>query len=385
MKKADTQNWKSLEARLGLKGLRSHVENDVLPQLRRLGPKSRHSETVKAMTLPFFAAFLLFGVLFMTLDTRLPESWPYIVLRFVIFFPLFFGLMGLTGLLFRKRIKKFIVQGKDIFLVRSRILKDTAQRLGLEFVPLPGGPSKGLRTFANWKFAPEIIKEAVEIMEDHGGMEAESDIIRRSGLADPDTYVLGSDDSKSNFYEQWQANLQFEDGFRGVRSGLGFNVMEWSEINDDTTIHHLMLSLKLPRPISGRVEFRNKQGHWPYSKSEYNFQPVSLISSKFRRAWKVRATDQVESRFIFDPLVIERLTAFAHDAPLRGAVFDQNLVIDVIGKNRFELIDLITGEWSEASLARTYEDIAEMLELVDAIAHVFSVKPAAPQKINRYA
>jgi len=296
--------------------------------------------------------------------------------------------LALMLYLFRERLAQFMVAAKQIFLIRSQILKDIADRLGITYVPLPGGPAPMLKSFAAWKHCPDIFKDMVALMDEHIGLEKESDIIRRSGLANPGSIVLGSKESKDKYHAQFLENLQFEDGFHGQFEGIEFSVLEWTQTEDESSEHHLMLVLDLPRPVTGRVEFRNKKGRWPIDSRSADdsldsagfetarLQEVRLNSGPFKNIFKVRASDQVEGHFIFDPLVMERLTTFAHDGPVSGVAFDGHLVIDVIGDKRFEIVELLTGAWSDETIWQTFEDLAETHELVSAIAHAFSVRQA---------
>jgi len=110
------------------------------------------------------------------------------------------------------------------------------------------------------------------------------------------------------------------------------------------------------------------------------FKPVSLISKAFKKKFDLRATDQMEARLVFDPAVIERANDLSHDHNIRAVAYEDNLVFDVTGDNRFEIVDLISGAWNEDSVSQTLTDIAEMLELVDQVGHVFAVKKARPVK-----
>ena len=62
---------------------------------------------------------------------------------------------------------------------------------------------------------------------------------------------------------------------------------------------------------------------------------------------------------------------------MRAVAFDEHLVIDVAGQDRFAMVDLITGAWSDESIAATMTNVAEMLELADAVAHAFKLRAAA--------
>ncbi len=211
-------------------------------------------------------------------------------------------------------------------------------------------------------------------MQESGGLELQGEAIRRSGLAVPSEILLGSDETKEKYYAQAQDNLQFEDGFSGTRNGVAFAVMEWEENRDDFSYHHLLIHMTLPHKITGWVEFKNKASGWPQSRPGVSLKKVGVPYSPFTKAYDLRASDQTEARLVFDPVVIEALSKFAADAPARGVAFDNHLVLDIRGDNRFELVNIATGQWSEESILRTLTDMAHMLELVDATASAFALK-----------
>jgi hypothetical protein len=99
---------------------------------------------------------------------------------------------------------------------------------------------------------------------------------------------------------------------------------------------------------------------------------VDLGPKAFDALYRLRASDQVEARALFNPAVIERVIALAHGGKFRAVARQQHLVFDFASEaNRFHLIDLITGEWSDETIRQTHADLAEALALVDALGHAF--------------
>ncbi len=90
----------------------------------------------------------------------------------------------------------------------------------------------------------------------------------------------------------------------------------------------------------------------------------------------MRTTDQVEARTVFDPAVIERVAELGRGEKVRAVAFENHLVIDIKGIDRFAMVDLVTGEWSSQTISDSMINIAEMLETVSAIANAFRLKPS---------
>ena len=375
MKFSKDKDWAMLEARLGISNLDAFIAEDVILPLSKLEPTPETKDGFpKSLSWPIMLGFVAFMISFMLIESQMPRNAFGTIGSFLLFPTLFVGFMALTLYLMRHKISKIIVEAENNFLVRSQVLVGIATRIGLEYVPTPGGASKAMQIIAKWRHCPQKIKDVVALMEANRGLALQSEAIRRSGLATPSEIVLGSDKAKAKAYEITLENLQFEDGFSGTRNGIDFAAMEWEESHEDFSYHHLLIHLTLPHKLTGWVEFKNRASGWPNSRPNISLKKVSVPYSPFTKAYDVRASDQTEGRLVFDPSVIESLSQFAADGPARGVAFDNHLVFDIRGDNRFELVNIATGQWSEESIKRTFTDIAQMLELVDAAANAFALK-----------
>jgi hypothetical protein len=352
------------------------VETEILPILKKSEQEAlTRNGMPKQLKLPLYLGFGAFIASFLSIKSILPNNGLGEAMTFVLFPVLFFGCFILCGYLFRERLAQIFAKGQRNFLLRTDVMLKLSRAMGLDYIAVPGGPSPSLKKFAAWSKCPQTIKDIVSLMEAHSGLGPASEIIRASGLAVPEAIFLGSEESKERYFEQQLNEQQFEDGFKGVHSNIPFSAVEWTETHDDSKIYHLLVAMTLPTTLTGRVEFKNKAAEWPMNPPHHRQQDkVRLLSSDFAKAYKVRATDQMEARLIFDPAVIERLTAYAAQGPVRGVAFDNHIVVDLIGDNRFNILDVMTGAWSEESIEKTLHDFSEMLDFVDAISLAFSVK-----------
>ena len=369
------KGWTELERRLGITGLEAFINQEVIPPLDRLerAPETKDGFP-ESLTWPIMIGLVAFMICFMFIESQMPRNALGMIGSFVLFPTLFIGFMALAFYFMRHEISEIIVKAENNFLMRSQVLGRIAARLDMDYVPTPGGASRVLLMIAKWKFCPQKIKDVVALMESKGGLKVQSEAIRRSGLVMPLELVLGSKETKAKSYDLAQENLQFQDGFSGARNGIDFAVMEWEESHDDFSYHHLLIHLTLPYKLTSWVEFKNKASRWPQSRPNVSLKKVAIPYSPFNRAYDIRASDQTEARMVFNPRVIEALSLFAANDPARGVAFENNLVFDVRGDNRFELVNIATGQWSEDSIERTFTDIVQMLELVDATANSFAIK-----------
>lgn len=348
------------------------IDETIIPILSRAEVRSEFKDQ---FDFPIFRTMIGFIILFGLFQWIMPNTAIGEIANFIAFPLLFLGTIALTLFLYRHQIVEAMLKSRDNFLIRSEALAALCSHLGLEYVPLPGGPSKPMKFIAGLRYCPQIFKDFCALMDDHGGFDDIAEIIRKSGLAVPREWILGSKDSRSAYYEQLIENQQFEDGIKGTLGGIPFSALEWTEKMDDTSRHHLLIILKLPTRLQGRVEFKNKAASWPVPMPEWENQPVRLLSKSFAKKYAVRACDQVEARLIFDPAVIDRLTEYAASDAVCGIAFDDHLVVDLQGRNRFELLDLVTGKWSEDTINATLEDVADLLGFVQTVSTTFALRP----------
>ncbi|NNL90168.1 MAG: DUF3137 domain-containing protein [Marinicaulis sp.] len=371
-----TYDWIDIERRLGLRDAQSFARNVVEPCLRDVVAEPDGMDGAPdRMQLPTSVGFVVFLVLFFFAASILPNNFVGEVLKFILFPLLFLASIAGSFFVFKDRFIGLFLAGRDRFLLRSKALTAIAERLGLTYVPSPGGAPELLKRFAKWKFAPKELQEIATFLDDHGGMDDALADVRRSGIMAPSVAVLASVEQKEKYLKQYSEFAQVEDGFQGSRNGVAFNAFEWIEsVEDAPNVHHLALVMTAPTRLYGVTQFRTKGATWPTTADVNEMKQVGLGVPEFEKRFRLRSTDQVEARVIFNPAVIERAITLAHDETLRAVAFDDLIIFDVAGENRFEMVDLATGAWSEASIHQTFANIAEMLELVDAVAHAFMLR-----------
>ncbi len=374
-------DWPAIGRRLGLPDLEGFVRSEVIPEIRDVPQveRRRDGRPKTRLELPLSLALGLFTVLFLSTGALLSDTFIGVTLRLLLFPLLFFGCIALMVYLFRGRFLAALMAGQTRFLARSRALTQIAGALDLNYVPSPGGAPPVLKAIAALPIAPREIREAVETLDGHAGMDAPLAVARRSGALAADITVIGSQETRERYLDQAAANLRVEDGFQGRRGGVPFSAFEWVEpVSEAPDIHHLTLVFDGPYRLQGLTQLRTRRIAWPAVREGTAMQTVRLGIPQFEDRFRLRASDQVEAHMIFDPAVVERLAALAQTDPLRAVAFESHLVVDVAGEDRFNLLELTTGEWSEERAAATLAQIADMLDLADAVSHAFRLRSAAP-------
>ena len=385
MSRSDTQiDWQAIAARTGWSDAESFVAREILPAIRDVPveARGRNGRVKPPVELPMSIAFGGFSVIFMSTFFFLPDSFLGNAARFVLFPLLFIGIFAATFWLFRGRLMAYFERIEARYIARLAALKPVAARAGLNYVPAPGGAPSVLKWIAKQGWAPAIVGRVTEMLDENGGMDEAVSIAGRSGLLQSATTQLGDPEAFERYNAEKVANLHFEDGFEGEWGGLALRAFEWVEKGDDAPdTWHLIMVFDLPLNLSGVTQLRTRRTSWPGYLGKRVLQDIPLSHSGFAERFRLRSDDAVEAHMIFDPAVVERVAALAkgHGAngrkatieKVRAVAFGNYLVLDVAGEDRFALVDLETGEWSETRIARTLINVVEMKELASAVAEAF--------------
>lgn len=368
-------DWDQIEKQPGFAGARARAERDVRPVLEEM--KSDPIDARRQQKLLsgfFFGGFASFIVMFTAAETLLPDGGVWEALKFILFPVLFFFNIGLCLFLLRGRLAKLFVEAQARLGLKAKAMTHIAAPLGLAYVPAPGGAPKGLEWLAKQSWAPAVLRQAADTLNAVGGMDAAVAKVRDCGLfIESNVYVVGSAEQKAKYNELAAGNRQIEDGFEGERGGLHFSMFEWIEkVEDAPDVPHLVIVLEAPFALHGVTQLRARKTSWPQDPQGRPLQEVDLGPKAFDALYRLRASDQVEARALFNPAVIERVIALAHGGKFRAVAQGRNLVFDFSGgPNRFQLIDLLTGVWNEETILQTHTDLAETLALVEVLGHAF--------------
>ena len=367
-----------LGRRLGIENLDRFIDADLVPVLEEgADAQSAQDQDVLLGKLrsTFTLAFFAFIVAFMPFFVFLPDVWWGNIGRFLVFPVLFFGAFIIAAWFRRDLLVQFFMKAETNFLVRAEALQKVARAVGITYVPSPGGAPEALKVLAKLNFVPKRLSQLTDTLDEHGGMD---DVVRaavESGLLVGDTVVLGNDEQKARFYRQSALGIAFEDGFEGARNGLRFSAFEWLEdVDEGEDRYHLLIALKPPQRLHGVTQLRSRKTPWPNAPEAQSLSAVELVPDTFNRQMRLRSSDQVEARTIFNPAVVERVLKLAHDMPFRAVAAGNFLILDIVGDNRFSVIELATGKWSRQRIEDALRDVAELLELVDEAAHTFMIR-----------
>ncbi len=370
-----SMTWYQIDAQPGFSGATERAAREVRPILERVSLDPIDAERQKKIASRYITvAFFSFVVSFMALEFLLPNGGGWEILQFILFPVMFIGYIGIALFLMRGRLAQMFVEAQARLALKAEAMACITAPLGITYVPAPGGAPKGLEWLSKQSWAPAILREATANLNAVGGMDEAVAAVRDSGLLiESNVYVVGTPEQKAKYNEQAASMRQIEDGFEGTRAGLAFSMFEWVEkVSDAPDVFHLVIVLEAPLRLHGVTHLRARKTGWPQDPGGAVMQEVDLGPKAFDALYRLRASDQVEARAIFNPAVIERVIALAHGGKFRAVARAGHLVFDFASEdNRFHLIDLITGAWSDDTIRQTHADLAEALALVDTLGHAF--------------
>lgn len=368
--------WTEIEAHPRGGGLKRLVDTQVRPHLERLQKEDVDKDGhPKIVGLILFYGMGLFFFVFLLTFIILPGGVVGDVLRVVLFPFLTIGSFLAVAYLNRNVLLTWLLRAQLRDTARARALDPVARQLGLAYVPRPGGKHPVLNWLSKQSWLPPKLKTALdERPEPDSSMLPALEAARAAGIMGPEPIVLGTAEQKAQIEAQALSLLNVQDGFHGRSGEVEFDAFEWVEsVEDSPDVFHLVLVLALARPIQGVVELRARGMGWLPAGKAGPFQTVQLGAEAFHDQYRLRTTDQVEAHALFDPAVVERLITLSHGEKFRAVARDEHLIVSLEGEDRFGLIDIQTGQWSDETLRQCLGDILELVDFVDAIGNTFRV------------
>lgn len=364
-------SWETLEARPGFEGLREIAAQDTLPKLAAAQPRTVQQNPINALYGGGCVTAFGFVALFFALTTM--------------FGPFGFIAALIAGFFMAKpaieRIAKIYVDRmvKDLAF-RQSVFEPLIKPLGLTYVAAPGGGQGIVAQQSQEGPFQQTFGKLFAALETYNGQEQAVAAARASGLVELATVIHISTADEATKKARETGLTRLEDGFSGTHKGLSFDAFEvvrsprnTSDGATEAAQHALLLVLALPRPLQSTTQVRSRNIGWHKAGDAERLQTVSLESNDFEDAFRVRSNDQVEARFVFTPDVMVRILELAHGEQIRATAQGDHLVIAFEGPNRFDLTSADTGLEGDAAIRLAVQQIAEMLDLVEAVAGVFGL------------
>lgn len=195
-----------------------------------------------------------------------------------------------------------------------------------------------------------------------------------------------------SFAKMWDSKIMpthdrysSEDYFRGQYKGVG---IEFSEIHLETerqnskgrkSYHTVFKGLAILLDMKSKKFYghttlqrdRGKISEWFKEKSS-KMKRANLVDPEFEKIFDVYTNDQVEARYLIDPLMIDRLKGLQEEYGGNGltAAFYENKMLVLIqsAHNYFEPADISVPAADPASILTMKREIGEILSLIDQLS-----------------
>jgi hypothetical protein len=176
----------------------------------------------------------------------------------------------------------------------------------------------------------------------------------------------------------------FEDLFSGTYEASRFDLYEAhlqqrhtdgkGRTHYTTVFRGQLIRMRFPRNFLGVTIVRRDMGVFNlFGGGDFGgrkFERVRLVDPQFEKAFEVWGTDQVEARYLLDPVMMERLIGLEsslHGKRLRCAFEDGDVLVAVEGGNLFEPGDLFKPLVNPVRARRILDEIAGVVRLMDRV------------------
>lgn len=191
---------------------------------------------------------------------------------------------------------------------------------------------------------------------------------------------ISMDEMKPSKIVPGHTSYSAEDLFFGRHNGAG---IQFSEINlrkksgkSTVTVFNglcILMSYEEGKFAGHTIltKDKGKIGGW-FQNTFGSLEHADLVDPEFEELFDVYTNDQVEARYLVDPVVVERLKAIydEYDGSKLMAAFFKNkfLILIASNTNHFEPADIRTSALDEDSLVSMQHEVREILSIVDRLA-----------------
>jgi len=166
----------------------------------------------------------------------------------------------------------------------------------------------------------------------------------------------------------------FEDQMSGQAHGAQFTSVEThlERKNDDnwqTVFRGQVMTLTFPRKFLGKTVVLRDKGRFQ-SKKRGDMKRVGLVDPVFEKIFEAYSTDQVESRYLLDPLFMQKLVDLERSVDgkkIRFGFIDGQLLIVVETPNRFEAGSMLKPLTTPDRTQKILDEVGAIYDIVDGV------------------
>lgn len=181
-------------------------------------------------------------------------------------------------------------------------------------------------------------------------------------------------------HDRYKTEDYFEGEYKGVRIAFSEVDFQQKRSSKNSTYYvsvfkglAILLDMKTKRFYGHTVidRDRGKIAEWFKEKTD-KLKRANLVDPEFEKTFDVYTNDQVEARYLIDPLMIERLTGLQKEYEgknITAAFYDSKMLVLVRSShNHFEPASLHVPATDPRSVLNMKREIGEILSLIDRLA-----------------
>ncbi len=168
--------------------------------------------------------------------------------------------------------------------------------------------------------------------------------------------------------------VRFEDQIFGKAHGADFNSVEiklerQSGKRRYTDFQGQLMTLTFPRKFMGRTLVLRDKGRFQ-GKKKSDMKRVGLVDPIFEKIFEAYSTDQVEARYLLDPIFMQKLVdleASVDGKNIRFAFFDSQLFIAIETGNRYEAGSMMQSLMDPGRTQKILNEIGAIYDVIDGV------------------
>lgn len=216
----------------------------------------------------------------------------------------------------------------------------------------------GICTYVGWTFQAEVTDEPdLDLMASYGLLPKGYHKKMAAGI-------------------DWNSGKRssFEDQMSGEAHGAHFKSVEThlerkSDDNWRTVFRGQVMTLTFPRKFLGKTVVLRDKGMFQ-RKKKGDMKRVGLVDPVFEKIFEAYSTDQVESRYLLDPIFMQKLVDLERSVDgknIRFGFIDGQLLIVVETPNRFEAGSMLKPLTSPDRTQKILDEIGAVYDVIDGV------------------
>ena len=168
--------------------------------------------------------------------------------------------------------------------------------------------------------------------------------------------------------------VKYEDQISGLAHGADFNSVELKLTRQSgkrtvTDFQAQLMTITFPRKFSARTLVLRDKGRFQ-RKAKSDMKRVGLVDPIFENIFEAYSTDQVEARYLLDPVFMQKLVDLetsVNGKNIRFAFYDSQLFIAIETNDRYEAGSMFKSLLDPERTQRILNEIVAIFNVIDGV------------------